>query len=150
MKNTLKRYEEEFNMRALIVYYSWSGNARKIAKIIHELVGGDIVEIEPANPTPESYNETVEQAKRDEGRLQTAIKNNCTTCCNLPLTARFSGKKIAPFINHGGGGKQRTVEDIKRTCTNSEILPEFIVYGGGSEDLKEKVRKWLIEIGVVV
>ncbi|MEM2930811.1 MAG: flavodoxin [Thermoproteota archaeon] len=52
-------------MKTLIVYYSWSGNTRRIARIIHKLVSGDIVELEPVNPYPQSYNATVEQAKRE-------------------------------------------------------------------------------------
>lgn len=49
----------------LIIYYSWSGNTRKIAHIIQKEVGGDMVEIIPENPYPSSYNATVEQAKKE-------------------------------------------------------------------------------------
>jgi len=54
----------------LIIYYSWSGNTRKIARIIQKEVGGDMVEIIPENPYPSSYNATVEQdQKRDKNRI---------------------------------------------------------------------------------
>ncbi|MBC7320575.1 flavodoxin, partial [bacterium] len=39
----------------LIVYFSWSGNTRKIANIIHGEVGGTVVEIIPEHSYPNSY-----------------------------------------------------------------------------------------------
>lgn len=36
--------------KTLIVYFSWSGHTQTVANIIHELIGCDMVEIEPKNP----------------------------------------------------------------------------------------------------
>ena len=33
--------------KTLIVYFSWSGHTQTVANIIHELIGCDMVEIEP-------------------------------------------------------------------------------------------------------
>ncbi|MDO4178414.1 MAG: flavodoxin [Phascolarctobacterium sp.] len=57
--------------RVLVAYYSWGGNTRRLALAIHKKVGGDIVEIRPANQYPEGYKGTVKAAKLelDSGKL---------------------------------------------------------------------------------
>lgn len=56
--------------KTLIVYFSWSssGNTEKMANVIKERTGGDILEMEPAVAYPTDYNECGEVAKgeRDE------------------------------------------------------------------------------------
>ncbi|MEM0152856.1 MAG: flavodoxin [Ignisphaera sp.] len=157
--------------QTLIVYYSWSGNTRKVARIIHEIVGGDIVELEPEEPYPKSYNATLERAKREiqsgyRPPLKTKIEKietygtvfigspNWWGTIAPPITSflsqyNLSGKTIAPFFTHGGGGLQRMLDDLKKLCPNAKILQPFVVYGGGRGNLKDRVHRWLVEIGVV-
>lgn len=45
----------------LIVYYSHSGNTRKMAKIIAEQLHADCLEIIPQKPYPQAYNAVVNQ-----------------------------------------------------------------------------------------
>lgn len=52
----------------LVAYFSWSGNTRGIARLLHQKIGGELVEIEPATPYSEDYNTCLEQAKRDQER----------------------------------------------------------------------------------
>ena len=47
----------------LVVYFSHSGNTRTIAEMIHQRVGGDIVEIKTVKPYPDDYDACVEQAR---------------------------------------------------------------------------------------
>ena len=47
----------------LIVYYSHSGNTRKMAKIIAEQLHADCLEIISQKPYPQAYNAVVNQAK---------------------------------------------------------------------------------------
>lgn len=158
-------------MKMLIVYYSWSGNTRKIAKMIHEIVKGDMVELEPEVLYPKSYRATLEQAKREiktgyKPSLKTKIENiddyevifvgspNWWGTIAPPVVSflseyDLSGKIVVPFCTHGGGGKQRIIEDIKKLCPNSKILAEFVAYTDGGSDLKTKVSKWLNEIGLI-
>jgi len=152
----------------LVVYYTWSGNTRRIAEKIHEIVGGDIIEIEPQIPYPDSYNEVVEQARieiRDDYKppLKTKIDNTeryetifigspnwwgtiAPPVRSFLLSNDFSGKRIAPYISHGGGGKQRTVETIKKLCPDSDILRELIIHNDGGEVLRERVLRWLEDV----
>ena len=41
----------EGGAKALVVYYSRSGNTRAVAEAIHAAVGGDIVELQSVTPT---------------------------------------------------------------------------------------------------
>lgn len=52
-------------MRTLILYYSYGGNTRKIAKMIQDKIGGDIVEIETVKSYEGSYDSVVNQGQRE-------------------------------------------------------------------------------------
>ena len=43
-------------MKALIVYYSYSGNTRRIAQQIQKKTGGDLAEIRTVEPYPDDYD----------------------------------------------------------------------------------------------
>ena len=52
--------------KMLIVYYSWSnGNTEKIAKELQKATGADLKRIETAEAYEGSYEEVVEQGKRE-------------------------------------------------------------------------------------
>lgn len=136
--------------------------------MIHSLVGGDIVELKPVKPYPKSYNETLEQARREirlgyKPPLKTEINRiesydvifigtpNWWGTIAPPVASFLSrynltGKTVIPFCTHGGGGKQRIVEDIKALCPNSKILPELAVYRSGGSRLRDEVSRWLKHI----
>lgn len=160
------------NVKSLIVYYTWSGNTEKIARLIHKLLGGEIIKLEPEKPYPSSYNATVRQAKVEishgyKPALKTRIEKIDSYSVILvgspnwwgtiaPPVASFltqydlSGKTIAPFFSHGGGGKQRMAETIRALCPHSKILPEFVTYGSGELSLENSISKWLTSIGLQV
>jgi len=54
----------------LVAYFTWSGNTKKMAEYIANQTDADLLEIEPATPYPDDYNETGEIAKveRDENQ----------------------------------------------------------------------------------
>lgn len=153
----------------LIAYFSWSGNTRKIAELIHRETGGTIFEIQPEKPYPSSYNATVEQAKREiqqgyKPPLKTKLDSielydtvfigspNWWSTIAPPVATflseyDFSGKSIVPFCSHGGGGQGRVVRDIVKLCPKSNVLEPFIVHGGGTGDIQSKISEWLHKIG---
>ncbi|WP_245522857.1 flavodoxin [Thermoanaerobacter italicus] len=164
--------KEGMNMakQILIVYFTWSGNTRKIANLIHKEIGGTTFEIQPKVPYPSSYNEVVAQAKKE---IQTEYKPPLKTKIDhiesydiifvgspnwwstiAPPIATFlseydlSGKTIAPFCTHGGGGKGQMISDIIKLCPKSTILEEFVIYGSGAGDAQANVSQWLHKIGI--
>ena len=48
-------------MKPIIVFYSYGGNTKKIAEMIHEKIGGDLLQIDTAEPYRGSYNDVVNQ-----------------------------------------------------------------------------------------
>lgn len=52
-------------MKTLIVYYSYSGNTKRIAEMIQSKIGGDTARIETVNPYAGDYNSVVEQGKKE-------------------------------------------------------------------------------------
>jgi flavodoxin len=154
----------------LIVYYSRTGNTRKIADLIQQEVGGTIHEIEPETPYPGSYDATVDQAKREiQAGYKPALRSDLDSVeaydtvfvgspnwwnTIAPPVATFlsqhdlSGKRIVPFCTHGGGGLGRVAQDIARLCPESTVLRSFYTYGRGGVDAQARVSAWLGQIGM--
>ncbi|MDO4558058.1 MAG: flavodoxin, partial [Planctomycetia bacterium] len=108
----------------LTVYFSHSGNTRKIAEYIHAAAGGDLVEIVTTDAYPTDYNTVVEQAKReleaeyrpplktkieDIGKYDTVFVGspNWWGTVAPPVRTLLEGlaldrKTIVPFITHEG------------------------------------------------
>ena len=51
--------------KILTIYYSYSGNTKKIAEKIHDALGGDIAEIAPVVPYTGDYDAVVEQGNEE-------------------------------------------------------------------------------------
>jgi len=152
---------ESGGKKVLIVYYSYSGNTRKVAREIHRVVGGDVVEIEPMEAYPGNYNAVVEQAKRElntdfRPELKTRVGDvtsydtvfvgspNWWHTIAPPLKtflagSDLSGKSIIPFISHGGGGLGRSAQDIAGLCPQAKVLKSLAVYDADVNAAK----KWL-------
>jgi len=149
------------NTKVLTIYFSHSGNTRKIANEIHKVVGGDIVEIQPEKPYPNNYNTVVEQVRREmhsgyKPKLKTRVAdlgaydtvfvgspNWWHTVAPPVLTylaeSDLAGKTIIPFITHGGGGLGRSSADIAELCPNATILDSLALFGA---DIRS-AQKWL-------
>ena len=52
--------------KVLIVYFSHSGNTRRLAGFIHDRVGGDMVELKTVKPYSEDYDTVVDEAKKEQ------------------------------------------------------------------------------------
>ena len=134
--------------KTLIVYFSWGGNTRTVANHIHDLVGGDIVEVETVVPYPDTYEEVTQIAPGElesdyRPELKTKVENMDeydTLIVGTPIWGGhltpamksflagydLSGKSIAPFCTHGGSGTAQSVSDIRSVCPirqYSEVWP---------------------------
>lgn len=152
----------------LIVYYSHSGNTRKLANLIAQQIDADCLEIIPEKPYPNDYTSVVNQAKQEISRnFRPTLKNaqinlnkyttifigspNWWSSIAPPIatfidTNDLSAKKIIPFCTHGGGGFGHIPQDIKRLCKNATVLNGFANYGS-SINLQE-VKKWLSKLDI--
>jgi flavodoxin len=140
--------------KILVIYFSRSGNTRALAHQIHQMVGGDIMEIQPAEPYPDNYHEVVEQARAElDSGYRPPLKTNVEDMASYDFVfvgspnwwqtiappvqsllsqVDLSGKIIAPFITHGGGGRGTGVVDIAALCRDSTIQDALVVRGGQS------------------
>lgn len=61
--------------KALIIYYSWSGNTRGVAKEIARQTGFDSIELELVKPYSTDYNTVLNEAQRDQHKqVRPALK----------------------------------------------------------------------------
>ena len=157
--------------KALIVYFSWSGNTEKLARNIAEATGFDVFEIKTAKPYPEDYDAVLDLAKKEQNRkarpeLAAHVQNfeQYDTIflgypCwwgTLPMPVftflegyDFSGKRIIPFVTHGGSSFGRSLNDMKRTVPNAKIESNGLsIRGSNASSSKPQVIKWLEKLGV--
>jgi flavodoxin len=140
----------------LIVYLSRTDNTQAVAEIIHEELGGDMVELQLETPYPENYDEIVAQVDRDneEGYLpplETEIKdiNKYETIfvgfptwdMQLPPPMKsflneydLSGKTVIPFNTNGGYGLGSSIRQVEEFCPDSNILESYSTRGGLERD----------------
>ena len=52
-------------MKALVLFYSYGGNTRRVAKLVQQETGADLCEIETVTPYTGSYNAVVDQGQRE-------------------------------------------------------------------------------------
>ena len=51
--------------KVLVAYFSWGGNTREVAKLIHSKTGGDLFEIKKETPYPKEYKPTTDVGKQE-------------------------------------------------------------------------------------
>ena len=137
--------------RILIAYYSWSGSTEGIAKILQEKTGGRLYRITPVDEYSENYSTCLKRAREeiragimpelkdtlqgpgDFDTLFIGSPNWCSTMAPPVLSFLNSGVfhdvRIIPFLSHGGGGKGRYIEDVRRSCPGALIAGELDLYG---------------------
>lgn len=154
----------------LVVYFSWSGNTRGIARLLQQKIGGELVELELVKPYSRDYNTCLEQAKQEQQtgarpELKTHITDmarynviflgypNWWGTMPMPVASfleqyDFSGKTIVPFVSSGGSGLGRSVADITRLCPSVTIAEGLAVRSNGGASLSSDMDAWLKKIGM--
>ncbi len=150
--------------KALVVYYSWSGNTEAVAKKIQAETQADLFEIELQKPYPTDYSTCVEEYRADkrENRarpLKRKLENIAdydTVYLGSPIWSGtialpvktflsehdLSGKRVIPFVTHGGGGAGSSFSDMKKLAPRAEFSKGLSLYGSHS-GFESDVKKWL-------
>ena len=135
------------------------GNTEFVAKMIHEMTGGDLFHIEPVKEYPEDYTETTEVARQE---LRTKARPKLTghvdtmasfeviflgypnwwgtmpmPVCSFLEDYDFSGKTIAPFCTHEGSGLGQSVADIRKMCPQSTVPDGLAIHGGDVKNAQD-------------
>ena len=142
--------------RALIVYLSRTGNTKAIAELIHERVGGTIVQLELETSYPSDYRTTVQQVARENDSgylppLKTKIERIeqydivflgfPTWGMQLPPPIKsflreydLNGKTVVPFNTNGGYGLGSSFDTLRELCTGCMVADGFTTRGGVERD----------------
>lgn len=150
------------------------GNTAIIGEYIQQLTNADIFEIEPVVPYPVDYYETIEVARKESSKdARPQIKGELpdlseyeTVIIGSPIwngappmimhtfyeaLPELAEKTLVPFGTHGGSGVASCTSLIKKYFPSAEILAAFGMSGSAvrNEDAKDKVEKWLNDIGIL-
>lgn len=152
------------NGRNLIVYFTWSGNTGRLARNIHEIVKGDIIQLEMVKPYSTNYAACLSQSRSDQEKdIHPAIKHiDISSYSNIYLgyptwwatmpmpvwtfleSNNFAGKRIIPFASHGEGRLAQTISAIAKTVPETSVAEAFsIMY---SDLSKKELRQWIENI----
>ena len=139
--------------KVLVVVYSESKtkSTLTVAKWIQGYVGGDLAEIQPVTPYPESYAKVILAAKKELDSqtwpeiqpLPFDASEYDVIFVGTPVwfgtaapplrrflaDAKLSGKTVVPFCTHGGGGAGRTFAAVKTACPEAKVLPGLALRG---------------------
>lgn len=146
-----KQYEN-----TLVVYLSRTENTEAIAEIIHQQVGGDLVELELETPYPEDYDAIVAQVDRENemGYLpplktriddiqgyETVFLGFPTWDMQLPPPMKsflseydLGGMTVIPFNTNGGYGLGSSLRQVESLCPDCSLLESFSIKGGLERD----------------
>lgn len=157
--------------KALVVYFSWGGNTREVAKQIGEITRAEVFELLPAEPYTrlrygkdgvEGIEEVAEHEVKEgyQPKLKT-LPNNleqydviyvgspCWFNTIAPPVATFlatvelSGKTIVPFMTHGGSRMGKSVDDIKRLAPKANVTEGLPVSESRVKQAKNEIFTWL-------
>ena len=153
------------NSKTLVAYFSRSGNTRVIAGQLRRIFGADLFEIQPAQPYPEDYDETVRQAQREResgfepplretvpqlGSYDTVFLGFPIWGTSAPAVVRaflsrhdVAGKKLVPFVTHGGYGLGDSLAVLARHAPGAKLAPEFSLRADAERETQTRVKQWL-------
>lgn len=157
--------------KALIVYYSWGGNTRGVAKEIQRQTGFDTAELALAKPYSTNYNTVLNEAQRDQrSQARPKLRNdiapdkwaeydtiligypNWWASIPMPIATfleshDFSGKRILPFCSHGGGRFGQSLTAIAKLAPRAHLAEGLSVHYSGGATLPKDVEVWLRKTG---
>ena len=149
-------------MKALVLYYSFSGNTRLIAEMVAKELNADLEELKPVKPLNASgagyvmwgLRQLVSQNKPPLLPLEHDANAHDLIIIGTPVWSytvappirtfleehHFTNKKIALFCCHGGNyGK--TLDDMKSALTGNEIIGTADFYDPLKHDTAENRQK---------
>ena len=161
------------NAKALVVYFSWSGNTKAAGQYIAKKIGADTFEVEREKPYPNKYEECVEEAHAEAGS-RPAINGQLKSLSEydvifigapvwsgtLPMPMfsflekyDFTGKMVIPFCTCYTSAGQ-SLNDINKSTPGSEhkegiALVTKDLGGKRMENNFAKIDNWLHGLGLV-
>mgnify|MGYP005754200375 FL=1 len=153
--------------KGLVVYFSASGNTKKIAEVIAEEGGFDLHEIAPEKEYTKADLNWMDKKSRssvemNDKAFRPAIKKSdldisdydkiligfpiwwyvAPTIINTFLEAYdFAGKQIILFATSGGSGFGNTVKELQPSAPDAEITEGKLLNNVSRQDISEWVKQ---------
>lgn len=152
-------------MKAIVIYYSYGGNTRRVAENIGQVIGADLAEIETVCPYSGSYDDVVDQGKREVNSgflpelrpLNIDLAQYDTVVLGTPVwwytfapamnsflhSIDLAGKTVYPFATNGGW-IGRTFRDFGKGCSGASVRSGLNVRFNGDRLLTSDadILKW--------
>lgn len=151
--------------RTLVAYFSRSGNTRVIAGQLQRDLAADMFAILPAQPYPEDYEQTVEQARKErDASVEPPLRTNVANLSSFdtvflgfpvwgetapPVIRSFlrvhdlAGKTVRPFITHGGYGQGNSLQVLRDHAPNARFVDPLVMEADQERRTMNEVRGWL-------
>lgn len=156
------------SQKILIVYYSLTHNTEKFAKAIQAATGGDLFEIEMEHPYPKVYSEVLKASKPDwQNKVKPPLKHNAENIADYDVifvgspnwfstmtppvftffaTHDLAGKKVIPFLTHGGGGISHSFTEAAEAAPDSTFLEGLAISHNHIHDAPKLVEEWISKL----
>ena len=157
--------------KALVLYYSLTGNTKAVAEEIANHLGADIEEIVCVNPYDTNFQACIQRCmqEREQGVIpdiqpvKADLSQYDVIFIGYPvwfgtyappidkylLTEDLSGKKIVPFCTFGSGGLESSTADLEAEEPFAEILPGYGVRAARMDAIPKEVEQFLIAGGFI-
>ncbi|WP_191013491.1 flavodoxin [Treponema zioleckii] len=151
--------------KTIIIYYSWSGNTKKIANLIQQKTNADLFELTLEEPAPSNYNDCLnmaQQAQKSNARPKIKeplpnINDYDIVILAYPLwwgdipmhfytlldKIDLSGKTVLPICSNGGSGLVRSVGSIKKLEPKANVKNGLSITNDGGSKLEKTVSDYL-------
>lgn len=156
--------------KILVVYFSYTGNTRKITNLIKEKLTCDILGLKPVTPYSTDYQTVVDEEQRFEGAnhmpeiqdINVDLKSYDTVVIGTPVwwyreapvvrtflnKYDLSGKNIYLFATNAGWlGK--TFIELQKECKGNVVSTQNIVFESYSDKLvteESEINSWIKNI----
>ena len=159
------------SQNVLIAYYSLTGTTQQFAEAIQAAAGGDLFAIEMVTPYPKVYSEVLKVSREDwKNKVRPPLKNTVKEISDYEVifigspnwfstmappvfsfleSHDLAGKKVVPFLTHGGGGISNSFREVAEALPNSEMLAGLAIARSHIHETRTKVEPWLQDIGVI-
>jgi phosphohistidine phosphatase SixA/flavodoxin len=146
------------------------GNTEVLAGMIGGLIGCEVHRIEPADPYPHDYAETVGRNVREQrANARPAIANPLASVAQYDVvllgspiwnvrapmimstfaeSLAFTGKTVVPFVTYAVSGLGTAARDYAAWCPGATIGEGLAVRGEEVRDAGPAVESWLRRVGL--